>query len=104
MKRWRGCFGMTVQDWTQRWLTSVRCSSDKPALQLNPFNPIRDLGYGVPISGARSGFIETGEVHWGLERVKGIEPSYAAWEVAVLPLNYTRVSETQFANIDYRST
>src|SRR4249920_3305431 len=27
----------------------------------------------------------------GLERVKGIEPSYAAWEAAVLPLNYTRV-------------
>ena len=25
-----------------------------------------------------------------LERVKGIEPSYAAWEAAVLPLNYTR--------------
>ena len=29
-------------------------------------------------------------VGW-LERVKGIEPSYAAWEAAVLPLNYTRV-------------
>ena len=28
----------------------------------------------------------------GLERVKGIEPSYAAWEAAVLPLNYTRLS------------
>ena len=27
-----------------------------------------------------------------LERVKGIEPSYAAWEAAVLPLNYTRVT------------
>lgn len=25
-----------------------------------------------------------------LERAKGIEPSYAAWEAAVLPLNYTR--------------
>ena len=25
-----------------------------------------------------------------LERVEGIEPSYAAWEAAVLPLNYTR--------------
>ena len=24
------------------------------------------------------------------ERVNGIEPSYAAWEAAVLPLNYTR--------------
>jgi hypothetical protein len=27
-----------------------------------------------------------------VERVKGIEPSYAAWEAAVLPLNYTRVA------------
>lgn len=27
----------------------------------------------------------------GNERVKGIEPSYAAWEAAVLPLNYTRI-------------
>ena len=26
----------------------------------------------------------------GMERVKGIEPSYEAWEAAVLPLNYTR--------------
>ena len=25
-----------------------------------------------------------------MERVKGIEPSYAAWEAAVLPLNYAR--------------
>ncbi len=28
-----------------------------------------------------------------LERVKGIEPSYAAWEAAVLPLNYTRTGD-----------
>jgi hypothetical protein len=27
-----------------------------------------------------------------LERAKGIEPSYAAWEAAVLPLNYARKS------------
>src|SRR6185295_888351 len=26
-----------------------------------------------------------------LERVMGIEPTYEAWEAAVLPLNYTRV-------------
>jgi hypothetical protein len=25
-----------------------------------------------------------------VERVEGIEPSYAAWKAAVLPLNYTR--------------
>src|SRR3954453_1998342 len=29
--------------------------------------------------------------HKGLERAKGIEPSYAAWEAAVLPLNYARI-------------
>ena len=27
-----------------------------------------------------------------VERVKGIEPSYAAWEAAVLPLNYIRAT------------
>jgi hypothetical protein len=27
-----------------------------------------------------------------VERVKGIEPSYEAWEAAVLPLNYTRIN------------
>ena len=26
-----------------------------------------------------------------VERVKGIEPSYEAWEAAVLPLNYARI-------------
>jgi hypothetical protein len=26
-----------------------------------------------------------------MERAKGIEPSYAAWEAAVLPLNYARI-------------
>ena len=30
-----------------------------------------------------------------LERVRGIEPLYEAWEAAVLPLNYTR-SGAQF--------
>src|SRR3954452_1583714 len=30
---------------------------------------------------------------WVKERVKGIEPSYAAWEAAVLPLNYARKRE-----------
>ena len=27
-----------------------------------------------------------------LERAEGIEPSYAAWEAAVLPLNYARIA------------
>jgi hypothetical protein len=36
-----------------------------------------------------------------LERVKGIEPSYSAWEAAALPLSYTRLADLQiqqFAN------
>ena len=33
-----------------------------------------------------------------LERVKGIEPSYAVWETAVLPLNYTRKVTTIIAS------
>jgi hypothetical protein len=38
-----------------------------------------------------------------LERAKGIEPSYAAWEAAVLPLNYARVIYTlnQLLRYDY---
>ena len=42
-----------------------------------------------------------------MERVKGIEPSYAAWEAAVLPLNYTR-DDLDFTwvaiNIQFNST
>lgn len=29
------------------------------------------------------------------ERVRGIEPPYAAWEATVLPLNYTRDEEVE---------
>ena len=32
-----------------------------------------------------------------LERAKGIEPSYAAWEAAVLPLNYARKRQQSHA-------
>jgi hypothetical protein len=31
-----------------------------------------------------------------LERAEGIEPSYAAWEAAVLPLNYARLEVPGF--------
>ena len=36
------------------------------------------------------------------ERVRGIEPPYAAWEAAVLPLNYTReeIFDFRFAIAD----
>ncbi len=51
------------------------------------------LGMGQ-FAGARVATTSLAErlVTWpDLERVKGIEPSYEAWEAAVLPLNYTRV-------------
>jgi hypothetical protein len=32
----------------------------------------------------------------GLERVKGIEPSYSAWKAAALPLSYTRLSRGKY--------
>jgi hypothetical protein len=38
----------------------------------------------------RSEYLRVVEGVKKVERVKGIEPSYAAWEAAVLPLNYTR--------------
>src|SRR5690348_9987667 len=39
-----------------------------------------------------------------MERAKGIEPSYAAWEAAVLPLNYARARATLCPRIAYLST
>jgi 1-aminocyclopropane-1-carboxylate deaminase/D-cysteine desulfhydrase-like pyridoxal-dependent ACC family enzyme len=37
----------------------------------------------------------TAEIQYvAMERAKGIEPSYEAWEASVLPLNYARISET----------
>ncbi len=30
-----------------------------------------------------------------MERVKGIEPSFSAWEADVLPLNYTRTLDSR---------
>ena len=31
-----------------------------------------------------------------MERVMGIEPTRPAWKAGVLPLNYTRISKTNF--------
>lgn len=33
-----------------------------------------------------------------MERVMGIEPTLAAWEAAVLPLNYTRLDQANRAS------
>jgi hypothetical protein len=40
---------------------------------------------------------------FGLERAKGIEPSYAAWEAAVLPLNYARETFNKIKHFSYFS-
>ena len=37
-----------------------------------------------------------------MERAKGIEPSYAAWEAAVLPLNYARTTEPNILRTLFR--
>ena len=53
----------------------------------------RSLMGGPPSRKASAGapaFVLRVAVERRLERVKGIEPSCAAWEAAVLPLNYTR--------------
>ena len=60
------------------WI-SLDVSGLRSGKNLNPDNDLRrSLAFG--------GSLWKVEV----ERVKGIEPSYAAWEAAVLPLNYTR--------------
>jgi hypothetical protein len=63
-------------------------------LRVNP-RPLRanvcdrtacDAALGVELAGI-------GQRWPGLERVMGIEPTLAAWEAAVLPLNYTRTMQ-----------
>lgn len=38
-----------------------------------------------------------------LERMRGIEPPYAAWEAAVLPLNYIRLMRPLYCLPSYRA-
>src|SRR5882672_6304374 len=40
-------------------------------------------------------------IHVEMERVMGIEPTLAAWEAAVLPLNYTRAGGAIIARAVY---
>jgi hypothetical protein len=40
----------------------------------------------------------------GLERVKGIEPSYSAWKAAALPLSYTRTPGINYHDATAAST
>ena len=42
------------------------------------------------------------EVLLFLERITGVEPAYAAWEAAVLPMNYIRVFRCEvYYNTDF---
>ena len=64
-----------------------------------PWSPLehRDVENSTRINDLRC-FLDFLRIPWNdaVERVKGIEPSYEAWEAAVLPLNYTREA------LDYR--
>ena len=35
--------------------------------------------------------------HFNLERLMGVEPTYAAWEAAVLPMNYSRRNKLYYS-------
>ena len=39
----------------------------------------------------RGEFSDIEAAGFDVERVKGIEPSYSAWEADILPMNYTRI-------------
>ena len=58
-----------------------------------PWSPLEHRGVenSIKINDLRC-FLDFLRIPWNdaVERVKGIEPSYEAWEAAVLPLNYTR--------------
>ena len=65
-------------------------------------NPLGKLGAATRNRNARicRGFRHSGDTSVSssglserMERVDGIEPTYAAWKAAVLPLNYTRSKE-----------
>src|SRR3954465_16073004 len=51
--------------------------------------PHRECGYGEASAG-KIKVLRSALARSRMERAKGIEPSYAAWEAAVLPLNYPR--------------
>jgi hypothetical protein len=53
--------------------------------------PQRDYSLRVLTGDACGGVTFPDDRSQTLERAKGIEPSYAAWEAAVLPLNYARI-------------
>src|ERR1700744_1204186 len=71
-------------------------SSDTKAVRCHPFHQQKAAGVARPFNRTGSCYFaiskeQRASLDRSLERAKGIEPSYAAWEAAVLPLNYARV-------------
>src|SRR5258708_8569022 len=61
-------------------------------------NHKRSVHFDFPLGSLAGARVETkfagiGQRWLGMERVMGIEPTLAAWEAAVLPLNYTRAGD-----------
>jgi hypothetical protein len=58
--------------------------------------PVRSISLHRSRAARRAAKSEVGVAGWCgvMERVMGIEPTLAAWEAAVLPLNYTRTEES----------
>jgi hypothetical protein len=77
-------------------IASMREGPIPPAQLRNPPSSGRVLDLGAAGNGVAAMTRGACELQMNsrkcLERVKGIEPSYEAWEAAVLPLNYTRRS------------
>ena len=66
--------------------------------RINPPSLCRPRSTGGWRLGVRPG-CDKGAAIRGMERVMGIEPTLAAWEAAVLPLNYTRVCRQFYLTI-----
>ena len=86
----------------------LRGETNSPGAEKSPCPPydlrigtLGDLRFGAARSDpwldrVMNGVVRRMWIKQGVERVKGIEPSYAAWEAAVLPLNYTRDCSVDF--------
>src|SRR6185312_3008829 len=103
--RWSRCMGAAKARGCIGCSTSAKClpASSPSMISRAPRPPKtarwpsrgpRTLGDVMKSLFQRSRLLEAGvwfSADMGLERAKGIEPSYAAWEAAVLPLNYARI-------------
>jgi hypothetical protein len=69
---------------------ALRGALDRCAFKSELFAAGNSDAPSVPQEGRASSPIYRGRTTKILERAKGIEPSYEAWEASVLPLNYAR--------------